>query len=110
MPPSHSFQHPAEDRLARVAEQALGFRLGGDSTYCAAVAEHLSQPIMSTGRFRDTAAHEGNRPLREGFFPSMNKQGAVPVFRLVATLPKAGLHHNLGYCRVLRYFPLSSRA
>ena len=32
MPPSHSFQHPAEDRLVRVAEQALGFRLGGDST------------------------------------------------------------------------------
>jgi len=54
MPPSHSFQHPAEDRLVRVAEQALGFRLGGDSTYCAAAAEHLSQPIMSTGRFRDT--------------------------------------------------------
>ena len=41
MPPSHSFQHPAEDRLARVAEQALGFRLGGDSACCAAAAEYL---------------------------------------------------------------------
>ena len=43
---------------------------------------HLNQRTHQATDQVDTVAREGYRPLREGFFQRMNKQGAAPVFRI----------------------------